>query len=849
MPEDRAHAAPRAALAAWRALVVSQLREQPGRFAVTLIAISLGVALGVAVYLVNTAALDEFSLAAGRLVGQADLVLRGPPEGFSESLYEELAHHPEVETASPMLEIEAAIPGRREPLKILGLDPFRAGALQPALIGELSGHLLELLHPDAIVLSAAAAADLGSMPGVTRVPVTVGGTRHDLELVGVLSANAYPAPLGLMDIASAQWTFGRLGRLNRLDLRLRPGTSLGAFRSSLRSLLPAGVLAVPPEIERDRPITLTRAYRVNLNMLALVSLWTGAFLVFSAQSLSVMRRRRGLALLRALGLTRRELERALLGEGALLGVVGSALGVLLGIACAAVLLKLLAGGLGNGQLQASGARLHASAPSLLVFVLLGTLVASLGAWLPARAAARQAPARALKGGDLNLDRRSASRSAWVGLALIIAGALSARLPAVGGLPIFGYAAIAALLCGAIALVPLPTVWLLRSAPRFHRVVLDTALAQLRENVALSTLSLAAVIVSFSLMVAMAIMVYSFRESFTHWLDRLLPADLQLREPLGNDTAYMDDAAQACLARIPGVSRVELRRTRPLLLSASRPPVTLIARNSSAVAVAHDLPLVRRAPAPWPAGERVVFISEALADLYGYRVGDALELPLPRAPQRFAVAGIWRDYARASGALVMPRPLYIELTGDRAANEASVWLAGSASAPAVEAGLRRCLASAGSVELLSSTSVRERSLRIFDHAFVITYALEAIAVLIGLSGVSVAAGANALARRSEFGMLRHLGLRRVQLIEMLAGEGVLMSLLGVLYGVTVGFVLSLVLVYVVNRQSFNWSIDLAVPWAQLALLSVTLVAAAAVTAVWSGRVALHEDAIRAVREDW
>jgi putative ABC transport system permease protein len=510
--------------------------------------------------------------------------------------------------------------------------------------------------------------------------------------------------------------------------------------------------------------------------------------------------------------------------------------------------RILAGDLGNGQLHGAGAPLHASPAVLLLFVALGTLVTALGAWWPARSAARAAPARALKGGDAGVGR--IGRAGLIaGVVLIAVGACIVRLPPVAGLPLFGYGAIAALLFGSVALVPLPTVTLLQSVPRFHRVVLDTAVAQLRENVALSTLSLAAVIVSFSLMVAMAIMVYSFRESFAYWLDKLLPADVQLREPFGNDSAYWGEADQACLARVPGVSRIELRRTLPVYLSESRPSVLLIARAASAAAVEQQLPLLQRSGAARAPGIRPVFISEATADLYHYRPGDTLELPLAGRQWSFTVAGIWRDYAHPTGALVIPRPLYIELTGDRAANEASVWLAGRASEAAVESGLRGCLAAGGSLEMFSSTALRARSLRIFDRAFAITYAIEAIAVLIGLTGVGVAAGSNALARRAEFGMLRHIGLRRRDVMRMLASEGVLMSLLGVLYGLAVGIVLSLVLVYVVNRQSFNWSIDFALPWGQLAALSATLIAAAALTAVWSGRAALQQDAVRAVREDW
>ncbi len=565
----------------------SQLREQPGRLCITVLAIALGVALGAAVYLVNSAALNEFGLATKRLVGEADVVVRGPREGFPESLFTELARDPAVRLASPVLELEVALPGSRDTLEVLGLDPFRAAALQPALIAEVEAGALELFQPDAIMLSNAAALERGLKRG-DSLRILVGNTPRALRVAGVLSESAYGQPLGVMDIASAQWLFERLGRLNRIDLRLNPGVDVESFRAGLKRRLPAGTLAVAPQVERDRAVTVTRAYRVNLNMLALVSLWTGAFLVFSTQALSVLRRRRALGLLRALGATRGELELALIGEGAVLGLAGSLIGVLLGALSAAALLRLLSGDLGNGQLHAAGAVFYAAPSSLLVFLAIGTVVAGAGAWLPARAAARRPPAQSLKGGDLAPG--AAAMRGWVaGAALLAFGALLATLPAVRGLPLFGYAAIAALLFGAVLLVPVLTVKILRLAPRSGRVVPDTALAQLKDNIGFSTLSLASIIVSFSLMVAMAIMVYSFRVSFDHWLGKLLPADLQLREPLGNDTAYWSPGEQATVAAIRGVARVEFRRTRPLLMDPSRPAVTLIARRATPAEAAAELP--------------------------------------------------------------------------------------------------------------------------------------------------------------------------------------------------------------------------------------------------------------------
>ena len=831
----------------WRILLLAQIREQPTRFLVTVLALALGVALGSSVYLVNTSALNEFGLATKRLVGEADIVVRGPREGFSEQVFVDLARNVSISALSPVLELDVALSDRKDTLKVLGLDPFRAAVLQPAIMGEIGEGVFQLFDPGAIYLSSAAAQLLKLRRG-DLLQVTVGSSAKTLRVLGILAQGTYPQPLGVMDIAAAQWVFNAVGRLNRIDVRLAPGTDVNSFRRDLSTTLPAGVLAIAPQVERDRAITVTKAYRVNLNMLALVALFTGAFLVFSTQSLSVLRRRRSLALLRALGVTRSQLRNALLGEGLTLGVLGSLLGVVFGILIAAAILKFLTADLGNGQLRAAGASLRTAPLQMSAFFAIGIVVAGIGAWVPARNAARQPPARALKGGDG--DYHAVARAGWrTGVALLVLGSALAWLPPVGGLPVFGYAAIAALLLGAVLLVPAVTMKGLAWAPRTHRIVLDTAVSQLRENVGLSALSLASIIVSFSLMVAMAIMIYSFRISFDHWLGKLLPADMQLREPFGNDTAFWSKEDQVKLGAVAGIARAEFRKTRQVLLDPARLPVTLIARGSNDGNTAAELPLIRSEPVKPAETAPAAWISEALQDLYGYKIGDALEIPLAGRTHKFLIAGVWRDYARLSGSVAVSRQAYIAATGDETANEGSLWLNTGADPDAAARMLRQAVGNGDALEITTSAALHERSLQIFDRAFAITYALEVIAVIIGLTGVSFAASSTALARRAEFGMLRHVGMLRRQIIGMLADEGILTSAFGVVYGLGLGVALSLVLVYVINRQSFNWSIDLAVPVWQLALLSAALVAAAAVTAIWSGRAALSQDAVRAVREDW
>ncbi|HEX2790496.1 MAG TPA: FtsX-like permease family protein [Steroidobacteraceae bacterium] len=837
----------RGAWIAWRTFARSQWREHPMQLLATITAIALGVALGVAVYLVNSAALDEFDQATRRLIGAADIVVRGPPEGFDEALFVSLAHQPAVATASPVLELELTLPGQRAPLKLLALDPFRAAALQPALMAEIGSDVTRLFAPDTIILSRAAAQQLQLQRG-DALPIVVGGAPKSLRVIDILSDGVYPEPLGIMDIATAQWSLQRIGRLNRIDLRVRPGTNLAALREQLAIALPAGVVALTPAIERSRAVSATRAYRVNLNMLALVALLTGAFLVFSTQSLAVLRRRAGLGLLRALGVTRLQLQCALLGEGAAIGVAGSLLGALLGAVVAALVLRYLGSDLGNRALAAMDVVFALPPLPMAVFVLIGTAVACLGAWIPAREAARRAPALAMKSGDCE-PALSGLATTLPGLALIGAGAVLAWLPPVAGLPVAGYVAIAALLAGAVLLIPALMRWVTSGAGRSGRATLDIAVAQLQGSAGVSTVSLAAIIVSFSLMVAMAIMVHSFRNSFDLWLVKLLPADLSLRVSFGSDTGALSGAQQDRIAALPAVARAQFRRVRQVWLHADRAPVALIARELDPLRAGDTLPLVRDSGLSAPAGTQAAWISESLQDLYGYRVGERLQLPLDGRLQDLFVAGIWRDYVRPAGAIVMARAAYIAATGDDSANEGSIWRRPQASAAALEAAIRASLNIGDALELLGSGQLRQRSLMLFDRAFAITYALEVIAVGIGLLGVGVAAGSSALARRAQFGMLRHIGMLRRQVLAMLAIEGVIMSALSVIYGLLLGTALSLILVYVINRQSFNWSIDLALPWLQLGALSMALIAASALTALWSGRGAMSQDAIRAVREDW
>ena len=825
-------------------LLLAPIWQHPGRLALSLLAIALGVALGYAVQLVNQAAINEFAAAVQTLFGEADLAVRGPRAGFDESLYPRLASLPEVAVASPVLELDAKLPGRRDALKILGLDIFRAAQIQPFLAGGEIADRLDFLRPDRIFLSGAAAEWLGLKKG-DALSIQVGLRVISLQVAGTLG-DGRRQRFAVVDLGAAQAIFARPGVLNRIDLRLRPGADPQRLAGRLGSELPPGTLIERPEADAERTGALSRAYRVNLNVLALVALFTGGLLVFSAQALAVVRRRSQLALLRALGVTRRALVAMLLAEAAVVGAAGALAGIALGHATAAIVLRRFGAELGAGYFRGLEPTLALDVPALALFFSVGVLAAVLGSLAPALEAARAGAASALKAGDEErvLERL---RPAWPGIAVILAGAALTQAGPVGGLPFFGYGAIALLLIGTVMLMPRIAVLCFRVAPLLGPLPVRIGLAQLRGAPGQTGVSLAAIVAAVSLMVSMAIMVTSFRQSLDEWLERVLPADLYLRTGAGSDTAFLSPAEQRVIAALPGVGRVEFLRSQRLFIAPDKPPITLLAR--AVEAEGRVPPLLGAAYVRKPGDPPAAWVSEIAANVYGWQPGDVIELPLGGRQGRFTVAGVWRDYARQQGAVLIERYEYVRTTGDANANDAALWLAPGADPASLSREIEARVAGGANLEIAGPGEIRSLSLKIFDRTFAVTYALEAVAVIIGLLGLSSGFGALALARRREFGMLRHLGMTRRQIGAMLAAQGLLVSAIGLGVGLALGLLISLVLIHVVNRQSFHWGMDLHLPWQLLAGFVAVMLALATLTAVASGRQAMSVDVVGAVKEDW
>ena len=848
-----------------------ELTHHPWRNAAAVVAVMLGVALAFSTHLINASALSEFSQAVRAVNGQPDLELRAVQGTFDENVYTRVANHPKVELASPVLEVGtyAVTGGQRVPLRVVGIDALSVAGIAPALMPvpdqpASDDNRFALFAPNSVFLNAAARQALAG----DTLQLQSGLALQTVRVAGRVSTPG--AALAVMDIGAAQDLFGKAGQLSRIDVKLQSGADVQRLAADLA--LPANITVAAPGDDAQRVSNLSRAYRVNLTVLALVALFTGAFLVFSVLSLSVAKRAQQLALLGVLGLTGRERLGLVLAESLLLGLAGSVLGVALGTGLAALALRLLGGDLGGGYFAGVAPALQFDSAAALLYGALGMVAAGVGGWWPARAAQQLPPAQTLKGlGAAQVGRKSH----LISMILIAIGGLASLAPPVFGIPLAAYVSVALLLVGGITALPWGVSLLYdRVAPWVtHRLLPMLAVERARRVRESAAVAVSGVVASLSLAVALTVMVASFRDSVTQWLNVVLPADLYVRTALGTsatDTAYFSPGFVAAMGTLPGVARATSLRTTQVLLDANQPAIALIARPLDDPA--QTLPLVGN-PLPVPAGQVGIYVSEAMVDLYGARPGTVFE-PLSRAfgalasakladtaPETIAnpktviffVAGVWRDYARQFGSIAIAQRDFERLSGDQRVNDLAVWLQPTASEAAVQNAIRALAeqqsGAAGLVELASVRQIRATSLTIFDRSFAVTYWLQGVAIAIGLFGVAASFSAQVLARRKEFGLLAHLGLTRRQILTVVAGEGAAWTVIGAIAGVALGLAVSVVLVHVVNPQSFHWSMDLRVPWARLAALCGAVVTAGTVTAWLAGRAAAGRDAVLAVKEDW
>jgi len=859
-------------------LILRQLRAEKLRTAITIVGVAAGIAVVLAIRLTNASAVRGFEAALDLTSGRAGLEILGAGFGIPEQVLPALDWLRAYGATSPVIdgdvlvrvgqpEASSQAPARRtELLRVLGVDILRDFPVRDYQVGETDGgpptpraaaDILALLTDPAAAVITRAFADRHGLRVGDPLQVIISDRPKTFRVGALLEAEG-PARLLdgnflLMDIAAAQWAFERLGRVDRIDLVLADGADVAAAERAIAARLPAGLTVQRPERRGQQVEQMLAAFHLNLTALSSIALLVGLFLVYNAVSVSVLARRQEIGTLRALGVTSRQVQTLFLGEAAVFGVLGVGLGIPLARALADVTVSLTSRTVNTLYVAAAAAPPALGWQDIALAVLVGVPLALLAAWLPAREAARVPPNAALRGAERAQARTAPqTRTRLLAAALLAAAGGLSQLPPVRGLPLAGYLASFALVFGAALLMPT----LLQAATQRGRLLWYRlfgvggwlAHAALGGAIGRVAVSVAALTVSLAMMVAITVMVGSFRQTVIDWVGQSLKADL-----------FVGPASRRAGARAPTVSRQVEDTVRALPEVAAVDAfhsVTVPYANSLIYMGAGDFALQQRfgglrfkemVSGAGDAGavlegartRDAVIVSEPFANRYGKRAGDRLTLATPAGPMLFEIAAVYFDYSSDRGVVMMDNATLARHFGPQRPTGLTVYLKDGRQAAAVRAHLLTQLDGAAGVVIFTNRSLREEVLRIFDSTFAITYALQGIAIIVALLGIVGTMMTLVIERRRELGILRAVGAGRGQVRAMVVAEAVMLGTISQVAGLLLGLLLALILVYVVNLQSFGWTIHLAIPWGALLQMCVLVV----VTTLLAGLYPAH----RAMRE--
>ncbi|MCC6349582.1 MAG: FtsX-like permease family protein [Candidatus Eisenbacteria bacterium] len=836
------------ALVRW--LLLRRLALERGRTLLTICGIALGVAVFVSIRLANHSAMTSFADTVDAVTGRANLSVQSAADGFADSLFVTLARHPGVEAAAPIVQVtalawpggprtEAPRPGEgraalpaHETLLFLGVDPLSeapfarfgedaGGRPRQGEDGFMAGIVRLIADPRSVAVTRSFADRLHLRAGDT-LTVLASGRPVPLVVALVLEGGSLREAAGgavaVMDIATAQEVFGRAGRLDRVEL-LVPPADRERLRRELTAQLPGGVIVEPPRARTRQVENMVAAFALNLTALSFIALLVSMFLVFNAVAMSVLRWRREIGILRGLGVTRAQVVRLFLLEGLLLGAAGSALGTGLGTLLARATLGAVGRTLTDLYLVQRTSEVRLDPWTFAVGFGLGIATALLSALAPAIEASWTPPALTMRQGTLIEARRlPVGRWALVGIAVlalagvVVAWTLRARQP-------WGGFAAAFLVVAAFTLVS-PAFTLagerLLRRPALALAGIEGALGvrALRDFVARTSVVVASLMLAVGMTVALSIMVGSFRRTVDMWITQSIRGDLYV-EPAGHRASQaataLPDSLVRAVAGLPGVIAVDTYRATPMRFEGRRVSLTGIdfavqARHGSLrfVGGAGSAAVLERA---LRRGEAVV--TESFAHRFRVAAGDTIRVPAAGGKIALRVAGVFYDYTTDAGAILVDRGLFARLMrGDRTESLALY------TAPGTDLDLlrSRLAALAGPDFLLNAMPNRElrrRVLTVFDQTFRITFALQFIAVLVAVLGVVTTLTALILQRGREIGILRATGALRSQVRRIVLIEGGVLGLLGSLLGCAAGVMLALLLVHVINRQYFGWTIRMAI----------------------------------------
>ena len=818
----------------WRYLL-----RHPWQSVLMVIGITLGVAVVIAMDLANASASRAFDLSTDTVTGRATHQIVAGAQGLDEELYTRLRRQGAIRMAAPIVTEYVSSPqlGDR-PLQLLGVDPFAEAPFRDYLRGRRDAPTAGLTdfftQPGAILISTDVADRYGLDPGA-RVTLEVAGYGRNAIIAGLLqpaddlSRRALDGII-LADIATAQELAGRLGKLDRIDLILPEGDSAVADRIS--ALLPQNARIATVDARTGTVKEMTAAFRINLMAFSLLALFVGLFLIYNTMTFSVVQRRPLFGTLRCLGVTPREIFALVVSEALIVGSLGAALGLILGIVMGQNAVRMVTQTINDLYFVVTVRSVGIPISSLFKGALLGVVATMVTAALPAREAASVPPRAALSRSELETKARQAVIVAAVGGLLSLGVGIGTLALSTRSL-VVSFVGTSAVIMGFALLTPLTTTLFMRVAtPLFGRIC--GALGRMAPRDVISSLSrtsiaVAALMVATSVIIGVSLMIGSFRYTVVTWLEHALQGDIYISGPSFKATQNLmtiDPAVVPIVQQSPDVAQIDL--IRAVMVDSPDGPVYIEAGNSPTYGENLLYLSADRSPeATWDAVRNgAVIVSEPFANRMSLpRLGGTITLYAEDGPHTFPIAGIYYDYASSQGTVIMSLQTYRQLWHDDAITAMVLRLTPSADVDRVARDLQDTLASTQRLFIRPNQGLRNDVLAVFDRTFAITGALQLLSTAVAFIGVLSALLSLQLDKQRQFGILRAVGLTVRQLWGLVALETGLMGAVAGLLAVPTGFVLSLILIYIINQRSFGWTLQMqVVPAPFIQAFAVAVIAA-------------------------
>jgi len=863
-----------------RTLIRAHAFQQPFRTGLTVTGVALGVLASVAITAANVEVLRGFEQAVVTVAGSAALEVSAHDLGLDETVLEVIRKTPGVVKASPLIE-EALMfregPHGPESVQVYGLDLLAEADQLGFRLERGAGEdaLNDLLQRDSVYVGRQLGADWNLRRGST-LEARAGSRLMRVRVAGVVEGADRPGSywnrVVIMDVAAAQVAFDMIGRLDRIEIVTAPDHTADDVAVALREVLPPSVVVERPAQRTAQVERMVGAFQLNLAVLSWVGLLVGMFLVYNTMSFSVAQRRREIGIYRALGMTERRVAALFLLEAGVFGLIGGALGAVGGLWLARGLVMFVSRTISDlyVPLTSNGTFAVIDAHSLAFVaqgILVGVVVSMAGAIGPSMDASRTVVTKALAPGDYEQTEtiRSGRYVRW-SLVLMVTGILFAQGPPIRGLPILGYAATLCLLGAFACLSPVCIAawrWAMQrtgQSPALSGNLKRMAADHAARHPGRNAVTVSALLVGLAIMIGVVVMVRSFRDTVEAWVDQTVMADLIIAPPAwlhgkqaGHASRTLPGSWLPALTAIEGVAAVDTYRD--VQVDVGGQPAALVSRDLRLHAergrylmVNGDWASVLRRAAETDG----VVVSEVLANRLNLERGGTVTITTPAGPHTVPIEGVFYDYATDGGKMVMERTLYRRLWNDDRITVFALYLSPGAD----ESRVKRLIAETlhrheSSLEpplMISNGELRREILTIFDRTFVLTYVLEAIAVFVAVLGIVNTLVTAVLERRRELATLRAIGASRAQVARLVQWEAIYLGLIGALLGVAGGLALAWVLIAVINKQSFGWTIRMTVPVEVLVQAVVLAIGAAWMAGYLPARWAARQPVGESLREE-